>query len=220
MVTASKNTLGIGAYSIPQAARLVGAHYNTLRSWISPDSGVIPRHFDPECQKLSFIELMELHFIKLFRDEGVSLQTIRMTAVAASKKFRSDYPFAVKRFDTDGKTIFATLKKRARDGEVVEDLRKGQLVFTQIMRPFFKKLDYKKTEVSRYWPLGKRSRIVLDPTRRFGQPIDDTTGIATSILYTATQAGKGQSVREVAAWYGVPEAAVKRAIEFERSIAS
>lgn len=214
----NKTAIGVGAYSVPQAARIVGAHYSTVRSWIAPSTGVIPRYFNPDRQTLSFVELMELNFIKIFRSEGVSLHVIRLAARAASKKYNSDYPFAVKRFDTDGKTIFATLERQTKEGDLIEDLRRGQFVFSQIMRPFFRKLDYQKAEIVRYWPLGKRRRVVLDPNRRLGQPLDDASGIPTRVLHTATLAGGGQSIREVSDWYGVPVAAVKRAVEFEQSI--
>lgn len=218
VASADISGFGVGAYSVAQAARLLRTPPNTLRYWIDTGHGVVRRYYDREREVLSFAELMELHFIKLFRDEEVSLQAIRAAAQVAAKRYGTDYPFAMKRFDTDGRTIFATLEKEGADEELVEDLRRGQYVFAKIVRPFFKKLDYEDAEVARYWPLGKRQRIVLDPQRRLGQPLDDRTGVPTSALYAATHAGQGQSVAEVADWYGVPVAAVRAAVAFERSI--
>ena len=217
-----QNLIGRGLYSIPQAARLVGVHYNTLRYWIG-DSRKQESLVKRDCQSLhllTFSELMELHFVKMFKDKNVSIQTIRKTAKAASKKFRADHPFAVKRFDTDGKTIFATLQKKETDKEMIEDLSRGQLVFEQIIRPFFRKLDYHKNEVGRFWPLEKDGRIVLDPHRQFGQPIDSQTGVPTESLVSALSAGGGQDVKTVADWFDVPLEAVKAAIKFDRSLAT
>lgn len=219
MVAAAETYIGKGLYSVPDAARILGVHHNKVRRWLLPDGGVVHRTFDPADRIVSFLELMELHFIKMFRDQGVSLQAIRRAASTAAKRFHTDYPFAVKRFDTDGRTIFATLRREDDGKEMVEDLRKGQYVFTKILRPFFRKLDYGTADISRFWPLSKRGRIVIDPQRHFGRPLDHDTGVPTSALYQAVKAGRGQSVRTVADWFGVPEAAVRAAVKFEQSLA-
>ncbi|MBC8352587.1 MAG: DUF433 domain-containing protein [Planctomycetes bacterium] len=181
--------------------------------------GIVRRRFDASEDTVSFLELMELLFIRQFRHEEVSLQTIRTAAVVASRKFKTDYPFAVKKFDTDGKTIFGTLVKQVKDGEqeVIEDLQHGQYVFKQIVKPFFRKLEYGEQEALRYWPLFKKGRVVLDPERQFGQPIDAVTGVPTQALSDAVCAGDGQDVAAVAKWFDVPPRAVEQAILFEQS---
>jgi uncharacterized protein (DUF433 family) len=218
MVSTGTKYIGRGAYSVVDAARIVGRHYNTIRRWLDPSDGIIRRAYDPSVHTISFAELMELHFIKMFEAEGVSFQTIRRAARAAEKLYVTDYPFTVKRFDTDGRTIFATLAGETKKKEVVEDLKRGQYVFSTIMRPFFRKLDYDRTDISRYWPMTKRGRVVLDPARSFGQPIDSKTGIPTKALYNAVNADRGQSIKQVAKWFGVPESAVRSAVEFEKSL--
>lgn len=164
---------------------------------------------------------MELQFVKLFRDEDVSLQAIRKAAIAAARKFRVDYPFAVKRFDTDGRNIFATLTSSETDRELVEELQHGQLVFNTIVKPFFKKLEYRgESDVERFWPLEKSGRVVIDPARRFGKPIDSETAVPTSAIFQAVTAGGGQDVQSVANWFDIPLEAVQAAVRFERSLAT
>jgi uncharacterized protein (DUF433 family) len=167
---------------------------------------------------------MELHFVKLFRAEDVSMQTIRRAAEVASHKFHTDYPFAVKRFDTDGRTIFATLERETGfqldDRILIEDLRKGQYVFERIMRPFFRKLEYGGGgDVMRYWPLEPSGRVVLDPGRKFGKPIDAETGVSTGTVFDAVMAGGGQDEPTVAKWLDLPLQAVRCAVRFEHSLA-
>ena len=211
--------LGIGLYSIPEAARIVGVQATKIRRWVSPKEGLIPRLFNPSEGTVSFLELMELHFINMFRSEGVSLQTIRKAVDAASRKFHSDYPFAVRRFDTDGRTIFATLLREESDEIIIEDLRRGQYVFGQIMRPFFRKLEYRaEDEAMRYWPLERKGRIVLDPERRFGSPIDAETGVPTKALHQAAKTEQDLAI--VADWFDVPIRAVESAVRFEESLAA
>jgi uncharacterized protein (DUF433 family) len=163
---------------------------------------------------------MELHFIKMFRDHGVSLQTIRIASERAAAKFHTNCPFSVKRFDTDGTSIFATLQKESSDKVVLEDIARGQYCFEKILRPFFRKLEYGRNfDLVRFWPLSKSGRVVLDPTRKFGKPIDSETGVPTQVIANALHAGGGQSPAVVARWLGIPLAAVKKAAEFERSLA-
>lgn len=222
MATCSE-LVGCGLYSIAQAARLLHVRPSLLHYWLG-DAGeaasIVPRKLGSD-RLITFAELMELYFVKLFRDQGVSLQAIRRAARAASEKFHSPYPFTVKRFDTDGKTIFATLKGTETNRERMEDLEKGQLVFTTIIRPFFRQLEYGATnDVAEFWPLKKQGRIVLDPTRRFGQPIDSETGVSTAAIVSAVTAGDGQDVKIVARWFDIPLEAVKAAIRFEKSLAT
>jgi uncharacterized protein (DUF433 family) len=211
--------IGVGLYSIRQTARLLGVPASKVHRWIRPETGLVPRYFDPQEHTLTFVELMELHFIKMFRAEGVSLSVIRRVSQVAAKKFGSHYPFTVKRFDTDGRTVFATLMSDASGTVQLEDLQSGQLVFQQIVKPFFRKLEYNGLELARFWPLEKRGRIVLDPERQFGKPIDAETGVPTKALFDAIKAGGGQDYKEVANWFGVPLSAVESAVTFEKSIA-
>jgi len=168
---------------------------------------------------ITFVELMELHFIKLFRGEGVSMQTIRRASAAATAKFSTSYPFSVKRFDTDGRTIFATMMKDESDTVLVEDLKSCQYVFDQIVKPFFRKLEFRGTQdVVRFWPMEKKGRVVLDPERKFGKPIDAASGVPTKAIYDAVFAGGGQSPRDVARWLDIPIQAVEAAVAFENSL--
>jgi uncharacterized protein (DUF433 family) len=210
--------LGVGLYSIADAARLSGALPETIRRWLCERGGVVPHYFPKDEKLLTFIELMEIHFIQMFRSEGVSLQTIRRTAKVLRERLETPYPFTVQRFDTDGRTIFATMMKERPKGVLIEDLERQQYVFRQIVRPFFRKLDYDTTDksVSRFWPRHKRGRVVLDPARKFGKPIDAETGISTAAIYDAVTAGRGQRPEVVARWLGIPTAAVSAAIAFEK----
>jgi uncharacterized protein (DUF433 family) len=167
---------------------------------------------------LTFLELMELHFVRMFRESGVSLQTIRQAARTAAHQFQRPYPFTLHRFDTDGRDIFATLRQSEKRRKLIEDLKHGQYVFENIVRPFFKKLEYRQDDAIRFWPLSRTGRVVLDPQRHFGKPIDDPTGVPTEALFLAVKAGEDPPT--VATWFNVPHAAVAAAVEFEESLAA
>ncbi|MDQ7839472.1 MAG: hypothetical protein RDU83_00420 [bacterium] len=225
--------LGVGLYSVPEAARIIGVKTAKLRRWVSEYAyemrnvqyyhrPIIQRFFGDGDQPIVFLELVELLFVRLFRREGVSMQTIRKAARSAAQLFETPYPFAVKRFDTDGKRIFATLLQSARaeespDRRFIEELGKGQLVFESVASLFFRKLDFGYAEALRYWPLGREGRIVLDPERSFGKPIDAQTGVPTRALHDAVYTG-GERPEVVAEWFDVPLVAVKTAVAYEDSL--
>jgi len=235
MATDLRDLLGVGLYSIPEAARLIGVRSDKLRRWAEGYTFPGRRtegHSEPvivaqlkspgDLSVLTFNDLIELHFVSMFRAQGVSMPVIRAAADNARKLFQTTHPFAVERFDTDGKRIFATLTEAARrpsgipQGRWMSELDKGQIVFERMVRPFLKKLDWDRREARRYWPLGKDRRVVLDPSRAFGHPIDAETGVPTFALYQAFQ---GQQDEEaVADWYRIDVAAVRDAIEYEQSL--
>jgi uncharacterized protein (DUF433 family) len=214
--------VGVGIYPVPQAARIVGVSPMKIRRWIGErgDTERIVKLDFPGEGFVTFAELLELQFVHMFRSEGVSLQTIRRAAKNAGKRFRTSHPFAVKRFDTDGKSIFSTAIDEETDKEMVEDLKHGQLVFGSIIRPFFRKIDFSRGAAVRFWPLEPSGRIVLDPTRRFGQPIDSETGVPTGAIIAALRANGGQEASVVAKWLKVPLEAVEAAKRFETSLAT
>lgn len=222
--------VGVGLYSFPEAARIIGVNPAKLRRWVGQyrrkapgadhlSKPVIARYFQDGQHVLTFLELVELLFVRLFRDEGVKMPVIRQAAEEAARRFDTPYPFAVKRFDTDGHRIFATLQEEPREARVVTEMGKGQLVFENVVRPFFRKLEYRDGgDALRYWPMDRNGRVVLDPQRSFGRPIDAETGVPTGSLYDAVRAGEGQSPEAVAAWFGIPVEAVQAAVAFEESL--
>jgi uncharacterized protein (DUF433 family) len=223
-------SVGVGLYSFPEAARIIGVNAAKLRRWVGQyrrkapgadhlSKPVIARYFQDGQHVLTFLELVELLFVRLFREEGVRMPVIRRAAEEAARRFDTPYPFAVKRFDTDGDRIFSTLQEEPREERVVTELGKKQLVFDTVVRPFFRKLEYRDSgDALRYWPMDREGRVVLDPQRSFGKPIDAETGVPTRALYDAVLAGGGQSPEVVAEWFGVPLEAVQAAVAFEASL--
>ena len=226
--------LGVGLYSIPEAAHYIGATPRTVHRWfegyefghddtarfsppiISPEVGCV----DGE-PVVTFLDFIELRFIALFHQHGVSLHVIRSAAASAARLFRTKHPFAVRRFDTDGDTIFATLRREdappdADRAKYMQELTQGQYVFDELVHPYLKaSVDFDIEFASRYWPLGRDARVVMDPTRAFGKPIDAPTRVPTRLLYLASD--QGNRMEDAARTYDVPLEAVARAVTFEAS---
>jgi len=223
--------LGIGLYTVPEAAHLLGVPTAKLRRWAEGYTFARGRYSAPLLRRdypelatrriLTFQDLIELSLVARFRQAGVTMATIRKAAQSAAEQFNTNHPFAVKSFRTDGYRLFAEIENqhngKGAGQRLYQELPTRQYVLAEVTEPFFKKLDYEGDLVRHYWPMGKEQSVVLDPARSFGQPIDAGSGVPTRVLYGAHQAG--DRIEEIAHWFRVEPEAVRAAIEYEQSLA-
>jgi uncharacterized protein (DUF433 family)/DNA-binding transcriptional MerR regulator len=168
--------------------------------------------------EVSFRDLVELRFVKTFRDLGLSLQTIRECFDRAVEVVQDQRPFSTRRFRTDGRTIFYEIIDGIQEGKLV-DLRRRQNVFHRIVEPSLHDLEFEADALARWFPLGRaRQSIVIDPARAFGRPIVNGGGVP---IETIVQAVKVEGTPERAAMvYELPVAAVRDAVEFHQKLAA
>ena len=172
---------------------------------------------DDNIIELSFRDLIELRFVKAFRDIGLALPTIRECYQRAAEEVRDERPFSTQKFRTDGKTIFLEITEGIQEAKLV-DLRRRQNVFKTIVEPSLKDLEFDASAVARWFPLGmSRKSVVIDPARSFGRPVA-SSGVPTEVLSRAV-AIEG-SVEKVVRLYDVSSAEVRDAIAFEKRLAA
>ena len=77
---------------------------------------------------VSFLDLMEIRFISVFREQGVSMQTLRNAANRARTEWRVHHPLALssRHYITDRRKIFATSAEESGDTNTW-DMATGQL---------------------------------------------------------------------------------------------
>jgi uncharacterized protein (DUF433 family) len=68
----------------------------------------------------------------------------------------------------------------------------------------------------RWWPMGHKRLVVIDPARAFGAPIVAKGGVPTRVLYFSARAERSQ--KAAAAIYDVPLRAVRDAVAFEKRL--
>jgi uncharacterized protein (DUF433 family)/DNA-binding transcriptional MerR regulator len=172
---------------------------------------------DDDMIELSFRDLIELRFVKAFRDIGLSMPAIRECYQRAADEVHDERPFSTQKFRTDGKTIFLEITEGIQEAKLV-DLRRRQNVFRTIVEPSLKDLEFDASAVSRWYPLGTaRKSVIIDPTRAFGRPVA-ASGIPTEVLNRAV-AVEG-SIAKVVRLYDVSAAEVKDAVKFEKKLAA
>lgn len=227
-----RSLLGVGIYSVAEASRLTKVPATAIRHWLwghryaakgrVREAPPLWRPELPEIESskvLGFRDLIELQFIRTFRELGVSLQTIRKALAYAMRELEASYPFSSLRFKSDGKNILAEVVEDPEDRRKIFDVITGQYLLEIVFDRLYEGLEYSKVEgLVRWWPLGKDRQVILDPKRDFGQPITAKEGVPTSIL---AQACSSQgSVIAVAKWFEVDPAAVEDALEFERYLSA
>lgn len=217
---------GVGIYTPVEAGRLVGLEPRRVRRWAGGyaerDGGgaALFRRDLPTVNgrvALSFLDLLEVLFVRAFLESGVSMATIRLAAAYGAREFGTSHPFTLRRFQTDGRAIFARFGDRDGVERMLQLGRGGQLVFVKVMDAVLKQLDHdpETEQASRWWPMGKSRFVVVDPTRAMGAPSVAGFVVPTETIYATKRAG--ESDEAIADWYGVPVARVRDAIEFEES---
>ncbi|SEI03555.1 hypothetical protein SAMN05216581_1434 [Pseudomonas asplenii] len=227
-VEAASRLIGVGIYTPAEAALYTGIPAKDIRRWMFgyksegiEHSGLwVPELEFSEEKLLGFHDLLEIRFVHAFRKHGVSLQTIRSASRQAREIFNQAYPFTCKRFQTDGRSIFATVFDETGD-EAILDLAKRQYAFRQVIGPsLYEGIDYTgEGKAQRWYPVKRSKAVVLDPNRNFGKPVLSSCGVDTASIYQAYLA-EGQNTKRVAMIFEIPIAAVNAAVTFEHRIAA
>jgi DNA-binding transcriptional MerR regulator/uncharacterized protein (DUF433 family) len=222
--------LGVGIYTIREASLLTRVSSDAIRRWLwgydTSARGSV-KHQEPlwasqipivdDVKALGFRDLIEIKFVAHFRERGISLQSIRKTIDLATELLSQSYPLSSVKFKSRGGSIFAEVLEE-NERKLVFDLYTGQLLLSFMWDKLYDALEYSEyEELSRWYPLGKNRRVVVDPKRSFGRPIS-LEGVPTSILASALRTEK--TVENVVHWYGVDPDSVRDADEYERLLAA
>jgi uncharacterized protein (DUF433 family) len=178
--------IGTGIYTSREVSHLTGLSPSRVARWVSGyafrtgstirQSGPLIGRDSDHGPSLTFLDLIEVLFVKAFLEQGVSMRTIRAAAGKAIELFETHHPFAVK-------------------------------------------IDYDVAgEAARWWPLGKKEPVVIDPKRAFGEPVTTSGNVPTRSIFGAISAGETE--QSVAKWYGISIDEVRAAEKFEQRLAA
>lgn len=218
--------IGIGVYTPAEAARLLGVPAAKMVRWLRGHETRETRYpplwrpqidLGDERVYLGFRDLMEVRVANAFIERGLSPQKVRRAIEIARDMLMQEWPLSTARFRTDGRTVFLQVLKEDGTDQMI-DLFRSQHVFREIIEPSLRNIDFDNEGVPlRWWPHGKQARIVVDPRRAFGQPIEVDSGVPASVLSSAAHA-EGSPENAARVW-GVPANAIRRAMDFESALA-
>lgn len=218
----SDDLVGVGLYSPADAARLLKIAPRRLTRWVQGHVARGTRYeplWSPQIDLgedgvyLGFRDLQEARVAVAFLERGLSPQRVRRVIAMARELADDPRPLATKRFRTDGRAVFLEIVDDEGEASLL-DLFKGQFAFREILERSLTNIDYDEEGLPvRWWPMGKAARIVIDPSRSFGQPIEAESSVPVAAL-VAANAAEG-SVESAARTWRVPPRAIKRALAFE-----
>jgi uncharacterized protein (DUF433 family) len=211
------------AYSVSMTSRLTGINRWRVRRWLrgykylgGELSPVIKHSASVDSPYASFLDLIDLLFVKLFIERNFSLQRIRKVLDDAREHLQTPH-FARSEFFTSGDDIVLKLQQ----DDYVQLMGSGQRIFKEITEKLYDKLDFeditKHGFVCRWYPRGKRGSIMIDPQIAFGRPTLVGYGVATSNIYDL-YLGEQKRIEPVSKWFNIPAPQIKTAVHFEHSL--
>lgn len=225
--------VGTGLYTPQEAAMLLHEAPSTVRRWafgykrnrakgkVAHPALILTDLPMVEGERaLTFIELVELLYIRAFLRAGVSWNTVKTAANVAARMFDSTHPFALRRLYVDPKAVFAGVEENDGREMLIQLIGHGQHTMPSIVKPYLDELDFDVNDVAnRWWPMGRTGGVVIDPRHSFGAPIVDGTGIRARTLIDAHRDEfphyKARTVEHVAWTYNIRPVQVEAALQFQ-----
>jgi uncharacterized protein (DUF433 family) len=224
--------LATGIYTPGDAAALLHARPETVRRWAfgykrsrGGDAVAHPPLIQtelPELQgerALTFVELVELLYIRAFERAGVSWKLIKDAAGVAARMFSTRHPFALRQVYVDPGSVYGSVQEEDGSESLVQLVGHGQHAMPQLVKPYLEQIDFGADDVARrWWPMGRDGGVVVDPNFAFGHPIIAETGMRAHALAAAHDAefpafGAG-AVDRVAWTYDIEPRHVTTALDF------
>lgn len=193
VATPTQFELGIGIYTPRQAAAIARISPQTMSRWIQNHrdgrSAVRGRAVENPERVVNFLELIQAMAIRAIRRErNVSLEKIRQFVSHAQDTYGVDYPFA-RRHKT---YLFGDEIVLQHNDQIIQ--LTGKFKHQDLIRPvvelYLQEISFDADGLAKaYTPLrvGERS-VVIDPTRRMGQPLVMPCGYTVEALVASLKA--------------------------------
>ena len=211
-----------GIYSIAEAARLVDVPPRRLRDWVvGHRKSAQPPALESELERadgqiaLSFVNLVEAHFINVFLGQ-MPLIRLRKQIEEAKRVLETPHPFAQNAlFQTDGARLYLEIAQATGDPHLYDLGKRNFAIWTVLKGEFLRGLEYDASGAASSWKPRRElaPTVVLRPKVAFGAPALEQSMVPTNTLFEAVQA-EGD-IPTVAKWYGLAENDVEQAIRFE-----
>ena len=211
--------LYLPAYSIRNAARYSGISSQVASNWYYralPNVGYVALPNKERRVPLSYLQLIELAVVSVFRQLKVPLRNIAEARTYLAQVFACEYPFAEYHFKTDGFHLLMegsdAVPSLATDDLIVADAH-GQLAWNSMMEDKLLEFDYNvQYEIAlRWFAAGRNSAVLIDPRVAFGAPM--VRGIPTWVIVGRWKAG--ETITDIKEDFNLEEREIRDALFFE-----
>lgn len=207
---------GSGIYTTTEVAKILGLPRVKVRRWLkdywtAKFSNKNIQYSDGigAEQVTNFNTLIEFFTFYQLREKGVSAQKIVKAHDVLVEVFKTPYPFATSNILTDGEKVLF----EGSIGEIIKADKSLQLYINKVIEPFCQRIEFDRNKLAKkFYPMGKSHHVVIDPKRKFGQPIIGDTNILTETVFALFRAGEPTEV--IANLYELNLSQVEDAISF------
>jgi uncharacterized protein (DUF433 family) len=171
---------------------------------------------------LGFLDLLEVDFLgRLVRaaesqGRSPSWKAIATSTETARRVFGIDHPFAARRLHTDGHSIFLEAHRETGDLALYDLVADNFAILDVLVSSFVATIEFENDQPKTWTPNALFCRVVIDPRRSFGRPIESVSCAPVETLFDAWKAEMANSAR-VAAWYETDVEGVEQAVRFTHS---
>lgn len=210
------NIIGSGIYTAADASRILKIPYTKAKYWFKhyakqkfPSASNYTYHFNvKDISAVNFLTLVEMYVFYTLKEKGIGTNKIMEAHTVMASFLNTPYPFAKEDIYVDSKSLLF-----GRDDQLITADRNLQTVIVQVLKPFIKKISFSDDRLARkFYPLGKRRSIVVNPENQFGQPIIEGTNILVETVYSLSRGGESKQL--IAKLYDISIRNVEDAIEF------
>lgn len=222
-------------YTVAEASRLTKLSPGRIRRWLEgyeyswkaseepqlrhgSQSPVVRQRIAPELPYVSFLDLVDLLFIRALLDEGLSLQRIRKSLEEAS---------AIRGFDKFRRDIYYTMnhhlfmRARMKGSPIRKLVSSGQLSMEPIINALGRQIEFDSvtTLANRWYPMFPKKIVVLDPLIAYGSPTLSGRRVTTGAVYELYRA-EAEKIEPICGWFGINRIEASSAVEFEMKLAA
>jgi uncharacterized protein (DUF433 family) len=212
----STSIIGGGIYTAADASRILKVNYTKTKYWFNyyakhkfSSATHHNYHFKiKDSVVVNFLTLIEMVVFYTLKEKGIATKKITNAHTVMSEFLNSPHPFAMQDIYINGKSILFG----DNDQLLTADVRL-QSVLIQVLRPFISKIAFDEDRLARkFYPLGKKKSVVVNPLHQFGQPVIEGTNILTQTVFNLLSAG--ESKRSIAKLYDLSISQINDAIQF------
>ena len=213
---------GTGIYTTSEVAQILRLPHAKVKRWLGDYWNA---KFSDEISQYSegrgaervtnFHTLIEFFTFYQLREKKISVPKIVKAHKILAEHYKTKYPFATYSILTDGERVLF----RDEVGEMINADESLQIYIRQVIEPFCERIEFNADQLAtRFFPNGKESQVVIDPKRKFGQPIIRGTNILTQTVYSLYLAG--EPLEKIAHLFELTIGQVEDAIAFHTRAAA
>jgi uncharacterized protein (DUF433 family) len=186
--------------------------YNTTQGEVKP----LFKGHQAEEKACSFLQLIEIVVAAKFRKaEHESFKTVRRAYDNARTLYKLDYPFAHMELKAIGGHIVHIMRVPGASLQAID--QPEQYTLPDLVQETLGQIEYEYDLAARWWPVGMKIPIVVDPQISGGLPVIRGRGITVEAIYKRFKAD--QEIRFIERDFGLKHGIVEQVIRFREKVA-